>query len=489
MTLALIRTLSGPFVFLIILLIPVTGLPYEGGVALATFGWAITWWILQPVPWGITAVLPIVIFPLFGLMKVSSVASLYGQSILFWLMGTSLLGWAMQKHGLAKRFALRLLSLKGISTTTHRIAFVYMLAIGLTSMFLSDLATIALAIPIAISISSYVYSVADLDENKGPETGRGHFTTFLVLGSLYATTAGGIATLVGTPPNVISVSLLENLTGETIGWFEWMARGVPISLTLLVTLYFFLRWFFPPEILHIPGGEEFIRSELRRLGKRSRGENNVLISFVVMLVLFLVGPVASLLLGANHAISMWLARVFEIWIVPPIILFLLFLLPVDMKKGEATVTWKEAVEHIPWNIILLTLSATAMMNSLAQFGFLELMENALAELRITVVTLPLVGLALGFITNFISAIAFTAGFGAILIPAALRMGLDVTTVVMLIPNLSIGIMWPWSGPTAATAFASGKIRMKDMVGIGVLATIAFGLTVTVMHMLFAGMGM
>ena len=122
-------------------------------------------------------------------------------------------------------------------------------------MFLSDLATIALAIPISISISSYVYSVADLDENKGPETGRGHFTTFLVLGSLYATTAGGIATLVGTPPNVISVSLLENLTGEPIGWFEWMARGVPISLTLLVTLYFFLRWFFPPEILHIPGGK------------------------------------------------------------------------------------------------------------------------------------------------------------------------------------------------------------------------------------------
>jgi len=91
--------------------------------------------------------------------------------------------------------------------------------------------------------------------------------------------------------------------------------------------------------------------------------------------------------------------------------------------------------------------------------------------------------------NFISAIAFTAGFGGILIPAALRMGLDVTTVVMLIPNLSIGIMWPWSGPTAATAFASGKIRMKDMVGIGVLATIAFGLIVTVLHMLFAGMGM
>lgn len=471
--------LSGPLTFLLVYLIPIAGLPYPAHVVLATFGWAVVWWILQPVPLGITSLLPLVIFPLFGLMNVSAVANQYGQSILFWLMGTSLMGWALEKHGVAKRFALGLLSIRGVARTTSKVAFVYMLATALLSFFISDLAAIAIAIPLGLSIASYVNSLI-----QKSESGTNNFAKLMVMAAFLGSVAGGMATIAGSAVNAISVSLLNAVTGTTIGWFEWMARGVPISLGLLVGFFLLLRWFFPPEERQIPGGEEFMRGELRKLGKWSRGESNVVGAFILMVVLFLIGPVSALVLGTRHFVALWLNQTLEIWIVPPIILFLLFLLPVDIQKREFTLHWKEAVEQVPWSIILLTLSATVMMQSLGKFGFLEFMETVLAGFRITVWTLPLIALMFGFSSNFISAIAFTTLAGGIFLPAAVHAGFDTVTMAMMIPNLAIGVAWPWAGPTSATAFASGKVGIKDMIKVGLPATVVMVIVMSLVHTVF-----
>ena len=154
-----IRFLAGPAAFVALYLINLSGLSQEGRVALATFVWAIVWWMLQPIPLGVTALLPLVVFPVLGTTSAGATASLYGQSIFFWILGTTMLGYAMQKHGLAKRFSLWFLGLPGVAGSTPRLVFVYMLTTALVSMFVSDTATVALMIPIGMSICAYVQDI------------------------------------------------------------------------------------------------------------------------------------------------------------------------------------------------------------------------------------------------------------------------------------------------------------------------------------------
>jgi sodium-dependent dicarboxylate transporter 2/3/5 len=252
-----------------------------------------------------------------------------------------------------------------------------------------------------------------------------------------------------------------------------------------VAFYVVLKRMFPPEMSAVPGGGAFIRTELGRLGPIRRAEWNVLVCFLLMIVLFLMPPVAALALGSSHPTAAWLTRRFDIWVVPPIVLVALFVLPIDLRRSEFTLHWRDAVEHIPWNVILLSTAATAMLEVLAEFGFIKLIGSALNDVTVDVLMLPVIGLILASYTNIDgSAIAFTAGFGGILIPAAVRMGLHPTTVTMMIPQVAIGMLWPGSGPAAATAFASQKIAMKDMVKAGLIATPLFGFIVGLVHMMF-----
>ena len=148
MTKHIVSLLSGPILFLIVYVLPL-GLPRNGQIVLATFVWAIAWWMAQPVPWGITALLPMLIFPALGVMNVTATTALYGQTIFIWVLGLSLFGYAMEKHGLAKRFAIGMLNLPGVSGTTNRLLFIYMVTTGLVSLFVSTAAVVAMMMPIA----------------------------------------------------------------------------------------------------------------------------------------------------------------------------------------------------------------------------------------------------------------------------------------------------------------------------------------------------
>ncbi len=372
MTKFALKILPGPWVFLVVLLlVPLEGLPYSGRLALALFLWTVLWWVTQPLPWGITALLPLVMYPLLAIMPIGATFRLYGQGIFFWIMGMALLGYAMEKHGLAKRFALRLLSIKGIANTSLRLAFFHMLATGLISMFISDIATIAVMIPIGVSVVSHARTIHAGSESPLPAKRGSPLGSFFALGTLYAALAGGIGTIAGLAHNALSISLLETLTGRTITFFQWMKVGVPTFLTLLVVFYFILRFFFPPEFHTIPGAQEFIRSERAKLGKMSRAEINVTLVFGFMVVLFTLPSVVGVLWGAESSLAVALKGALPIWGVPPIVLFLLFGLPENTKTGKPLLTWKDAVEHSPWNIMLLCAGAVAQTDALVQFGFME----------------------------------------------------------------------------------------------------------------------
>ncbi|HWP84032.1 MAG TPA: SLC13 family permease, partial [Terriglobia bacterium] len=295
-----LRFASGPLAFLLLWGIPPSGLTPPARLTLAVFAWMIAWWMAQPVPWAISSLLPLVLFPLLGLMSIGDAAALYGQEVFFWVWGTVLMGYALDRHGLAKRFALWFLSLPWVAGSMARLAFGYMLAAGLISTVISDAATVAMMIPVGVSLVSFVRQTGQLAPSA-----KSNFGSFIALGTLYAAVAGGTATLAGIPHNAVSNSLLESLTGSGLSWFGWMRAGMPIFLVTLGIFYFLLRAFFPLERSRIPGGAEFVRSERQKLGSLGAGERATLAVFLVMVLLFTLPSLLAFALGAQHPASRW----------------------------------------------------------------------------------------------------------------------------------------------------------------------------------------
>jgi sodium-dependent dicarboxylate transporter 2/3/5 len=174
------------------------------------------------------------------------------------------------------------------------------------------------------------------------------------------------------------------------------------------------------------------------------------------------------------------------WLVPPAVLFLLFLLPVNVQKGDGTLIWRDVVEHAPWNIIFLCTGAVAMTDALSQFGFLEFTDGVIGGLGIGITGLPFLAAGVTVVgTNLFSGTAASTLFCSIFIPTAAEIGFNPASMAILIPNAAVGILFPWAGASAGTAFASGYLDMKEMIKVGAVATILILVVVTVVHILFA----
>jgi len=477
----LAKLLSGPAVFALVIAFP-PALSYEGRIALATFACAIVWWITQPLPWAVSAMLPFFIFPAAGVMNITDTLRLYGQPIFFWIMGTVLMGYALEKHGLAHRFALGFLSLPGVAGKTYRLTFSYMLMVGITSMFVSDASTIAMMIPIGMSLVRHVQTMAGL-----PPAGKTKFGAFITLGTLYASVAGGTATVMGVPHNAIALSLLERLTGRQVGFFEWMLVGVPIFLALLVAFYGVLWMLARPEFDDVPSGAAFLRAERAKLGPIRSNERRVVFVFGMMVFLFTLPTMAGLALGAAHPATMWLVRAIPFWIVPPAVMVLLFAIRSADEPGEALISWKDAERQSPWNAMILVAGAVGMTDALTQFGFVEMVGGIVKNLGIVPAVLPyLTGVVVAVSTNFISGTAAAALYCNIFIPAAVEIGYSPASIAVLIANVALGLVFPWAGATAATTFAGGDISMERMIRVGIVTTVVYVAVVATIHVMMSG---
>ncbi len=336
-------------------------------------------------------------------------------------------------------------------------------------------------IPVALSLASYVRKVTRTD----PEV-KTNIGSFLVLGAMYAAAAGGIATIAGVPHNPLGVALLEELPGRTLTWFQWMMVGGPIFLVALVVFFLILNWLLPPEIATIPGGDAYLKQEREKLGPMKQGEWATLSIFLVMVALFMTPALVSLLLGNDHAISAWVAASLSPWTVPPVILVLLFSVPADWKSKEMILTWKEAVEHTPWNAMFMCVAGVAVSSTLARHGFVEWMGGNLGQLGIGTYTLPFLASGLmSVLTNIIAGAPATTLLGTVLIPVAEQVNFNPASMAMILPNMAVGFMLPWAGAVAGTTFASGEVDLKRMIRIGLVAELCLAVVVAVMHILFA----
>ena len=442
----------GPLLFaLTLVFFHPEGLSKEANAILAATIWIAIWWISEAVHISVTSLLPIVLFPLTGGLDLKTTTAAFGHKYVFLYVGGFILAIAIEKWNLHKRIALTII--KFIGTDVTRIILGFMLATAFMSMWISNTATSVMMLPIGMAI------IAQLKDN--PSTIEDENTIFgkaLMLGIAYAASIGGIATLIGTPPNTILAGVVSELYGIEITFQQWIKFGLPISLTLLSICWFYLtRFAFTFKQKSFPGGAEEIARQIKKLGKISYEEKLVLGVFVTT---------ASLWIGRSHLQAFLPAL--DDTIIAMASAILLFILPASKGKGQI-ITWPEAVK-MPWGILLLFGGGMALAAGFQSSGLAEWIGIQLVSLKglSVVILLFILITSVNFLTEITSNMATTAMLLPILAPMA--MALNIHPYMLMVAATvaaSCAFMLPVATPPNAVVFGSGYLRIPDMVKTGI----------------------
>ena len=444
--------IAGPLLFLIILLAgPFTEMPIPANAVLASTIWIALWWITEAIPIPVTSLLPLILFPLTGAVDIDTTGASYGNKIIFLFLGGFIIALAIEKWNLHKRIALNIIRLVG--TNMSRIVLGFMMATSLLSMWISNTATSMLMLPIGLSL------VKQLAEAESSIEVRNKFGKALMLGIAYAASIGGIATLIGTPPNLVLAGIIESIYDIDLLFGQWMFFALPLSVLLLFVAWIYLvKIPFPLHQLHFAGGQKEILVQLKKLGKISYEEKMVLAVFI-------------LTASAWITRSFWLAKInpaIDDSIIALIGALLLFVIPA--KKKEPILDWKTA-KHIPWGIILLFGGGLAVAKGFNESGLAEWIASHVSLLQgLSLIALLFIIITIiNFLTEITSNLATTAMVLPIIAPIALY--IDVHPFVLLFGATiaaSCAFMLPVATPPNAVVFSSGYISMKDMIKTGFL---------------------
>lgn len=444
----------------------VTGLSQPGRATAAVGVLMAVWWLTEAIPISATALLPLVLLPLTGAMGIKDAASPYANDVIYLFMGGFMLGLAMEKWGLHKRIALTTLLIVG--TGPRRIIAGFMIASAMLSAWVSNTATAVMMLPIALSVISLVAmqhapAGTACEDSPSPDP---NFDSTLLLGVAYASSVGGIVTLIGTPPNAILRGYVQSELGKEISFANWLILGGAIAFVMLPLVWFYLVFVSQPVKLRtIPGGRGLFKGELRALGKPSRGELTVLIVFCCTVVLWLTRPLLASL-GAEHGIVP-LAGLNDSSIAIGAAL-LLFCIPVDLKRRSFAMDW-HTTQRLPWGVLVLfggglSLAAAISTNGVDTFigsGFVRLDQLPLWLIVTLVCTLVI------FLTELTSNTAVTTALLPVLGAAAIALGVDpLKLVVPAAIVASLAFMLPVATPPNAIVFGSGRITVPQMARTG-----------------------
>ena len=415
---------------------------------LSAASWMLCWWILEAVPLGVTSLLPLVLFPVLGVTDVATAAAPYGSKYVFLFLGGFLIAIALERWNLHRRFALNVLVAAG--GRPRRLIAGFMLATAGLSMWISNTATTLMMLPIAMSVLSKI------DITRHP-----NLPSALLLGTAYAANLGGIATLVGTPPNVAMAGLLEEHVGRSIPFFEWSVMALPFSVIMLVMVHVLLtRVLCPISLQPLNHGVRELKVELEQLGEWKREERRVAFVFGVTALLWMTRrllvsqfniPLDDTTIAMAAGIS-------------------LFLIPANGDDSRRTLlVWKDA-QRLPWDILLLFGGGLTLAKQLTEAGALSSLAEAMSSLpNMSPVTL-IVGFVLTslFLTEIMSNLALTVVMVPVVAQVALAWGMDpLILVVPVTMASSCAFMLPMATPPNAIVFGSGQLRMSEMVRTGV----------------------
>lgn len=461
----LVGRLLGPIAFFVILFFfHPEGLSVEANAVLATTAWIAIWWITEAIPIAVTALLPIVLFPISGGLDLAATSASFGHKYVFLYLGGFIIAIAIEKWNLHKRIALTIISF--IGSDVRKIILGFMLATAFLSMWISNTATSVMMLPIGMAIIKQLKDNPNTvaDENK-------IFGKALMLAIAYSASIGGVATLIGTPPNLVLAGVVLDTYGYEITFLQWLSFGLPISIILLFICWIYLtRYAFQFKQKDFPGGKQEIKRQLNQLGK---------ISYEEKMVAFVFAATAFCWITRSFVLQKLLPGVDDT-IIAVFFAIALFLIPAKNKK-EQLINWEEAVK-MPWGIILLFGGGMALAKGFEISGlavWIGSQMTTLAGLPILILIFVLVA-AVNFLTEITSNLATTAMLLPVLAPMALT--IDVHPFVLMVGAAvaaSCAFMLPVATPPNAVVFGSGYLRIPDMVRKGLFMNVVSILIVTV----------
>ncbi|MEQ1588134.1 MAG: DASS family sodium-coupled anion symporter [Cyclobacteriaceae bacterium] len=453
--------LAGPLSFLLILLLVDSDFISPGAYkVLAVAMWMIIWWITEAAPVPIAALLPLILFPFLGVMKMSEAAAPYANPIIFLFMGGFMIALGLEKHRLHERIALNLIKVTG--TSGNGIILGFLIATGFISMWISNTATAMMMLPIAIS----VINLLSTERNNTPETtsvGERNFGIGLMLVIAYAANIGGIATIIGTPPNVVFVGLLDQFYHQKMQFGKWMLIGVPLSLILLAACYVIITRLFPNRLEKIYGADTLIKNKLAELGSIRHEEKLVMFIFSLTCSLWIFQQPLNLLFGKEILNDTNIAMGGG---------SLMFLAPSSLKKFTFLLHWRDT-EKLAWGILILFGGGLCLAQGLSNAGIIQAVGARIAE-QSTSVNWLLFGLitASVFITELMSNVALVQIFIPVVFGIAVNLGLDPILLGMPVTlGASMAFMFPVATPPNAIVFSSGHMKVKDMMKAGMVLNI------------------
>ena len=444
----------GPVFFLLILLWPQPLLSTQGDAVIAVALWMVTWWLTEAVSISVTALLPLLLFPLLDIMPIAEVGNNYGSPIIFLFFGGFVMALALEKVNLHRRIALNIIRITG--TTPNKVVLGFMIATASLSMWISNTATAVVMLPIAMSVIKLL-----IDDVDGFTKKDRNFAVSVLLGIAFSANAGGIATVIGTPPNSILIGLLENEYQIEISFLKWMVFALPFSIIIIGLSYITLvHLIFPSKGLNFSASNEVIQEELRKLGPTRSKEKMVLGIFAVTVSLWifrtLINSVFPSLGLSDTMISMFAA-------------ISLFAVPFNLKKGDFILDWKDT-EKLAWGILILFGGGLALAKGMSVSGIVDQVSQSIAAGNFSITaTASLLILLMLFMTELMSNVALVAVLAPVV--AGIAIGLGIPMVYLLIPVTmasSCAFMLPMATPPNAIVFASGFIEVKDMVKAGIL---------------------
>jgi sodium-dependent dicarboxylate transporter 2/3/5 len=313
----------------------------------AILGAVVVLWVSEAIPMAMTAFLGVAAAVVLRVAPAAVAFAPFADPLIFVFIGTFMLARAIFVHGLDRRFAFAILGLRWVGVRPGRVLVAYAGVAALVSMWISNTATTAMMFPIGLSVLAALESLGPRGTRVAPVYG-----TVLLLSNAFAASIGGLATPVGTPPNLIGIGFIRRETAAALPFFTWMALGLPVSAFLLAWMVWTLRRAGVRSRAALPGVAELIAAERRALGPLTRAQRNTLAAFGVTVILWVLPGVVALVAGQDHPLYRELAAAIPESVVALLGAGLLFVLPVDLRRHEFTLTWSEAVQ-IDWWIIFL----------------------------------------------------------------------------------------------------------------------------------------
>jgi solute carrier family 13 (sodium-dependent dicarboxylate transporter), member 2/3/5 len=466
----------GPLLFMLMLAIPTpSGMEPTAQKMAAVACLMATWWMTEAIPIPATSLIPIALFPLMGIMHTKKAAAPYASHLIFLFMGGFIIALAMQRWNLHRRIAMNIVKFVGFSPA--RLIFGFMTATAVLSAFVSNTATTVMMMPIGLAIITHVVTEGKkegLDQKIDFSPEKFAFGLNLMLGIAYAASIGGVATLIGTPPNTVLAGYLQKTYGYEITFASWMKVGVPLVLIFLPLCWLWLiKVANPMKLKKVPGGRDLIDSELKTMGKMSSGERWTALVFGLTALGWILRKQLGFMfydpkMITDAAIAMTGALV-------------LFLIPINLKKNIFVMDWHWA-SKMPWGVLILFGGGLSMAAGFKATGLATWIGSQVGLLDTAPILVLVIAVAtlIIFLTELTSNTATSAMVMPIL--SAVAIGLGQNPLLLVVPAAiaaSCAFMLPVATPPNAIVFGSGYVTIPQMVKsgfglniIGIIITVA-----------------